>query len=55
MSYAEAGTSLSPLGLEGQIWQSWLAERSSFAFQRRDQNLPVRFPSQAQPSRSGGF
>jgi len=33
---AQDGTSLSPLDFDGQIWQSWLAERSSFAFQSKD-------------------
>ncbi len=33
---AEAGTSLSRVDFEGQLWQSWLAERSSFAFQGKD-------------------
>ena len=30
------GTSLPTMDFEGQIWRSWLAERSSFAFQSKD-------------------
>ena len=33
---AEQGTILSPLDFENQEWQSWLAQRSSFAFQSKD-------------------
>jgi LuxR family transcriptional regulator, maltose regulon positive regulatory protein len=32
----QEGTSLSPLDLESQAWQEWLAQRSSFAFQGKD-------------------
>ena len=33
---AEEGTSLSPMDFEGQAWQEWLAQQSSFAFQSKN-------------------
>src|SRR5579859_8194568 len=33
---AEQGTNLPPMDFKNQTWQSWLAQRSSFAFSSRD-------------------